>query len=578
MQVPSEISSLTLSETAMLRMIYDREAEIEKFKQQTYWTIAVRLKAGSRQMLDAPLFRIKGEKPYTPDHHHVKAIVVDLKKQAFSLKQSSECVEHHVPPPPFCRITLKKNAAEWAGLAFDEIDSAIENLCEPIPIGHKSLLLVSRTTTIPDDILGHVRVCIFSDYGKDYLPSRSRPFLSFHDFLIPADLNMTPKKVKRYLDKACYTMYRLIWYRFSASQMKDAISRYVCTDICAGPEERYLFRCESREILSRGYLQAFDEYSPKDIVNSGKPKLRPGVRLELVEIVTEKVKTERPSPYRLVELLEQFQSRNIFDRETAPEELIETLRSKEKIDTNDRYIHLTKDGLNLGKFISEKMPDFFDSSYREQLDSELYGNLKDAEQLKRIIERQHEKLNGAFAALVGGDSSQKDSVCPLCGQLLEQHAGPEGAYIACKKYPVKCKYAKLPVSVHTELRCARCGGKMMVKSGKFGQFMACSGFPKCRHTQPLTFNVTCPAEGCNGNIIQRKTSKGKAFYGCSNFPACKFCLWYRPANLHCPDCHGSYLVLVSRERGDYYKCRYCENIFSLELYPLRKARTLMRGR
>ncbi len=557
-------------QSVALRLICEREKEIRDFVPQEYWSITAELRhPSSPSPFEARLTRIQGKKAEVPDEGRAQAIISSLRGKRFIVERVQRKERRRNPPPPFITSTLQQEASRRLRFSVKKTMTIAQQLYEGVELGELGrvgLITYMRTDSVriaPEAIEG-VRKAIVRLFGEDYLPQEPNHFRSrkgaqeAHEAIRPASFDLPPEKVKPHLSRDQFLLYKLIWDRFLACQMKGALIDQTTVEIRAG---ECLFTATGRLLKFPGFLIVYEE-KEEDEEEGILPPMKEGDELELIELVPKQHFTQPPPRYTESSLVKELEEKGI-GRPSTYATIITTLLERGYVELKDRKFHPTSLGLLVSELLVENFPAIMDVGFtarmEEKLDEIEAERVSWTEVLEEFYRSFSQDLQKAEREMreVRKERIPTDIRCELCGSLMEIRWGKYGEFLSCSAFP-QCKNAKMfvrdeegrikIVKENTDERCPKCGGPMVVKEGKFGRFLACERYPECDGTKPLGTGVKCPVEGCGGEIVERRTRKGRTFYGCSRYPECNFVLWQRPVPRPCPQCGSPYL-LEAKRRG-----------------------------
>ena len=557
-------------QSVALRLICEREKEIRDFVPQEYWSITAELRhPSSTSPFEARLTRIQGKKAEIPDGGRAQAIISSLRGERFIVERVQRKERRRNPPPPFITSTLQQEASRRLRFSVKKTMAIAQQLYEGVELGELGrvgLITYMRTDSVriaPEAIEG-VRKAIVRLFGEDYLPKGPNRFRSrkgaqeAHEAIRPASFDLPPEKVKPHLSRDQFLLYKLIWDRFLACQMKEALIDQTTVEIKAG---ECLFTATGHLLKFPGFLIVYEEKG-EDEEEGILPPMKEGDELELIELVPKQHFTQPPPRYTESSLVKELEEKGI-GRPSTYATIITTLLERGYVELKDRKFHPTSLGLLVSELLVESFPAIMDVGFtarmEEKLDDIEAERVSWTEVLEEFYRSFSQDLQKAEREMreVRKERIPTDIRCELCGSPMEIRWGKYGEFLSCSAFP-QCKNAKMfvrdeegrirIVKESTDERCPKCGGPMVVKEGKFGRFLACERYPECDGTKPLGTGVKCPVEGCGGEIVERRTRKGRTFYGCSRYPECNFVLWQRPVPRPCPQCGSPYL-LEARRRG-----------------------------
>ena len=518
-------------QSVALRLICDREEEIKNFVKKEYWTVEALLRKGDKEF-GAKAVAVDGKKLGKfdiPNREKADEIVSRALGKPFKVVKVERKERRRKPPAPFITSTLQQEASKRFGFPAKLTMQIAQQLYEGIDLGNERVGLITymRTdsTRVSEEAVKEVRKFISEELGKEYLPSKARNYegktpksaQDAHEAIRPTSVFRTPESVKKYLTPEQYKLYDLIWRRFVASQMRDAVFNTVSADIDAGG---VTFRATGSTLKEEGFLKVY----PVEVEEKLLPDLKEGEELEVKEVKGVQHFTEPPPRYTEGTLVKALEEEGV-GRPSTYATIISNIIQRGYVEKEKQRLKPTELGQFINSLLKKLFPKIVDvkftASVEEELDKTEEGK-KDWKELlkefyfgefKGLLENAERELKGMRGEEVGRE-------CPECGAPLLKVHGRYGTFIACSNYP-KCKYKEsLKEDEKVGRECPECGGELVIKKGKFGRFIACSNYPKCKYTEPLTFGK-CPKCG-EGDIVERKSKKGKVFYGCSRYPDCDF--------------------------------------------------------
>ena len=531
-------------QSVALRLVVEREREIETFVPEEYWTIAAELAklsdgAGGPPTFTATLVRIRGEKPKLADEHAARAVVAELQAAGYWVLSVRERQKQRRPAPPFTTSTLQQEAARTLRIPVRRTMQIAQQLYEGVdlgPEGSQGLITYMRTdsTTVAVAAQLRAREVIAQRFGQEYLPDKppvyarkAKRVQEAHEAIRPTDPARDPESVKPYLSQPQYRLYKLVWERFIASQMRQAVYDTTTIDISAGtrPEDApYLLRATGSIVRFPGFLVVYregrDEETDDELDRRPLPAVAEGEALRLIALRPEQHFTQPPPRYTEATLVKTLEELGIGRPSTyAP--IIETLKQRHYVALDDHKLVPTELGRAVNDLLVEHFPAIVDvqftSRMEEELDEIAAGEREWVPVLQEFYVPFHQTVERAVQAIprVRIADQPSDEVCEACGR------------------------------------------PMVIRLGRFGRFLACSGFPDCRHTRPLLekIGVRCPACAL-GEVVERRSRKGRTFYGCSRYPECDFVSWERPVDARCSRC-GGHLVASARRGQQVIYCPAC---------------------
>lgn len=552
-----------------LRLISEREKEIKDFVPEEYWNIIAELKASNPPPFKAKLIKIDKKKAKVNNKEKAEKIVSELKKAVFILEDVKIKEKKKNPNPPYITSTLQQDSFRTMRFSVKKTMLLAQRLYEGLEIGERGqvgLITYMRTDSVrtSDDAINLSRKYIKENYSEKYLPDKPRIYKNkkksqdAHEAIRPTSLDLSPEKIKSYLQNDEYRLYKLIWNRFIASQMKPALIEETTFDIKAS---QYRLQTKGEVIKFDGFLAAFPKPSTEDNI---LPKAQPGETLSLLDIESEQKFTQPPPRYSEGTLVKELEAKGIGRPSTyAP--IISTLQDRVYVVKEKGKFIPTELGLFVTDYLINNFPDLMKFEFTARLEDELDKISEGTKEWVDYIASYHslleKDLNQATKKEgVKGKGIPLEEVCPVCGQKLVIKSGRYGKFKACSGYP-ECKFKKSMVKKEAkplDETCPKCGSQLVIRHGKYGQFIACSNYPECKYIkkEQTDTGIPCP-KNCGGTIIRKKTRKGKIFYGCSNYPSCDFASWDEPIDRTCPLCNQRPLFKKNLINKDSYI--YCAN-------------------
>ncbi|MBT8331561.1 MAG: type I DNA topoisomerase, partial [Deltaproteobacteria bacterium] len=555
-------------QSVAVRIICERERAIQAFEPQEYWSITAHLEGESPPPLIAKLTKKDDTKIDISNKKSADSILAQLEGEKFVVKKISEKTIRKNPLPPFTTSKLQQDAIRKLRFSAKKTMLIAQQLYEGIELGPGEpvgLITYMRTdsTRIASEAAEEALTVIREKFGSDYALDKPRYFKNrkkvqdAHEAIRPTVLMNTPDEMASYLSKDQLALYRLIWQRFVASQMKQALINQVSVTIEAGP---YTFSASGSTVKFSGFLALYksvaDEKAEKD--QNKKPILPPlseGMFLTLLKLAPKQHFTQPPPRFSEASLVKELEENGI-GRPSTYASILSTIRIKEYANLQNRYFRPTELGFIVNDLLVENFPDIVDVEFtarmEENLDRVESSEVESAKILSQFFGSFKEDLETASKDMlsVKGVGLPTGLNCPDCGNPLHIKVGKNGHFLACSGYP-DCNYSRdyirdergnvQPVESNIEevvdKLCEKCGSPMVVKRGRYGEFLACSAYPDCKNTQSLNSNganqkigIKCPQQNCDGEIVERHSKRGKLFYGCSQFPKCEFATWDKPIN------------------------------------------------
>lgn len=573
-------------QSVALRLVVEREEEIESFVPEEYWIIKTIFTTEDGNELLATLIKIDGKKVKITTQEEAKKIEEELKNSRFDVEKVEKKIKKQFPQPPFITSRLQQEASAKFKFSAQKTMQIAQSLYEGVEIGDEGpigLITYMRTdsTRISDTALWEVRKYIKEVYGEQYLPPHPNIFKAkkgiqdAHEAIRPTSMKYSPQYVKPYLTQDQYKLYKLIWDRFISSQMPPAEYEQNIVDIKGG---RFLLRAESSILKFEGWMLAYkieEELKEDKEGVTPLPKVSEGEVLNLKKVDLEQKFTQPPQRYTEGTLVRELEEKGI-GRPSTYATIVSTIQERGYVVKEKGKLVPTPLGRMVTKKLIEYFPDIMDVKFtalmEENLDKIEEGKLHWQDLLKTFYPEFHKEVEEAikFMKIEKQKPILTDKKCPECGGDLVIRTGRNGNFLACLNFP-KCKFTKNVIidkdgniveetetATITEQHCPNCGSFMVVRQGKFGKFLACKNYPKCKVTMPLKTGLKCPRPGCNGELIERRSKKGKTYYICENLPnkECDFILYYRPVKERCPKC-GVEFIAMTNKKNNSYRCVVC---------------------
>jgi DNA topoisomerase-1 len=571
-------------QSVAVRLICEREEEIGKFVAEEYWSVVADFQTPGGEHFLAKLARVAGGEPRIPDATTAQGYVSDIERQSYAVSDIQKKPVRRNPPPPFITSTLQQEAARRLRFHAKRTMMLAQKLYEGIelgPEGRVGLITYMRTdsTRLSEDAVRDVRQFVYENYGKEYLPHEARLFKKgkssqdAHEAIRPTSVRHTPKAIRKFLDDELAALYELIWNRFLACQMSAAVSEQTSVDVLGGD---YLFRATDSVPVFRGFLQVYDDIAEEndkqgdeDPVSKLPQSIAVGDAEKLIGITPNQHFTKPPPRYSESTLVKELESLGI-GRPSTYAMIVDTIQGRKYVEQKERKLYPTELGIAVNKILVEHFPHLFSVQFTAKMEEELDTIAMGRQPYRRVMEdfyrpfiRDLEGVEKHSAAIKKSLQETTDELCELCGKPMIIKWGRNGRFMACSGYP-SCKNTK-PLPHEQEQtrhvvggKCELCGGDMVVKGGRFGAFLGCSNYPACRNTKPISIGMKCPKCG-TGDIIERKTKRKRVFYGCSRYPECDFASWDKPVAQACDTCGNAYMVLkVTQSRGEYLLCPSCK--------------------
>ncbi|MBF0463567.1 MAG: type I DNA topoisomerase [Nitrospirae bacterium] len=582
-------------QSVAVRLIVDREREIEAFKKEEYWSLTASFLADIEPSFPAKLHKYegktviekssKGNKFLITKEEQATKIRESLLVETYTLKSVDKKEKKRMPAPPFITSTLQQEAIKKLRFTAKKTMSIAQKLYEGVGLGSEGsvgLISYMRTDSVRSapEAVKWAREYIEKTFGKEYIPTKPHTFKTkrsaqdAHEAIRPTYVKYPPEAVKKYLKPEEYALYELIWKRFMASQMAQAELLQTSFDIFDSAEKA-LFRASGTIIKFKGFLALYSEALESD--DSGEtsvlPALSGGEKLKLLELKPEQHFTQPPPRYTEASLVKTLEEKGV-GRPSTYAAILSTIGERQYVNKEEGKFKPTELGKIVNDLLVKRFPELIDITFTAKMEDDLdkveEGSIAWNALIGDFYPPFKKELDEATEAKdrVKPEDIPTDTVCEKCGKVMVKKWSKNGWFLSCSGYP-KCKNAKplddeqngtsgAPVEQTDEI-CDKCSSPMIIKTGKFGRFMACSAYPDCKNIKPIPTGLKCPEDG--GDLIERKSTKGKfrgrIFYSCSNYPKCKFISNYKPVNESCPHCNAKTMYEKKNKDGD--TIIFCQN-------------------
>jgi DNA topoisomerase-1 len=636
-------------QTVALRLIVEREREIRAFQKVEYWTIDVALNAKKPPLLTARLNKRANETPQIGNEAEARAILDDLENAQYKVKSVATREKKRNPVAPFITSTLQQDSSRKLRFSVKRTMGLAQGLYEGKELGAEGavgLITYMRTDSVrvSDDALTEVRGFISERYGEQFVPKSPNVYPTkkaaqdAHEAIRPTSVLRTPESLEKLLAEDELKLYRLIWMRFIASQMNPALLDQTTIDIGTEGKSKtaYIFRATGSVLKFEGFLKVYEEGKDQkddedEDLKHKLPLVTEGETLKFKEILPEQHFTEPPPRYNEATLVKKLESDGV-GRPSTYASILSTIQDREYVKKEGGKFAPTELGMVVTDLLLESFSDLFDVTYTARMEEELdeiedgklewrvamaefYGrfekdlahaarHMTDIKRMEKPTDLVCDKCgkpmvikwgkHGSFVACTGypdctntreltvdlpdieknGDLGEQDEqeYCENCGRPMVLKKGRFGTFFACSGYP-ECKTTKQiggeqRKDVRLEEKCPQCQSNLVQKYGRYGEFVACSDYPKCKFVKQKTIGVPCP--NCSqGEVVERRSKRGRTFFGCNRYPECDFVAWGKPIMEKCPDCGSSYLIEKFLKAGPVAQCpnKECGYKHPLEIPP-----------
>ncbi len=578
-------------QSVALRLVCEREKEIQAFTEQEYWTIATKLQKQGGVQFKAGLVAVDGKKLdkfAIPDQKSAETLKQGIAKGSATVASVIRKETKRTPAPPFTTSTLQQEASRKLGFSAKKTMSTAQKLYEGVAIGDGGtvgLITYMRTDSVNLSVqaLKEAHDLISVAYGKEYALAKPRHYKNksknaqeAHEAIRPTYLDKTPAELKKFLTPDLFRLYELIWKRTIACQMAEALLDQTSVDIDVSGEkkENYTLRATGSVLRFPGFMKLYIEgVDDEDEEKEGTlPPLEQGEALKLLEVLPEQHFTQPPPRYTEATLVKTLEEYGI-GRPSTYASILNTLVERKYCRLDKKRFFPEDVGMVVNDLLTAHFPQYVDYNFTAGLEEQLDQVSRGEKQWKPLLREFWEPFISLLKQKEGEvkkddlTTETLDETCPECGKPLAIKLGKRGKFVACTGFKEGCKYTRnlenstaeeAPEPELSDEKCDKCGQPMLIKSGRYGKYLACSGYPACKNIQPLNkpkgTGVTCP-ECKQGELTEKKSRYGKLFYSCNRYPDCKFALWDPPVTQPCPKCGFPVLVKkVYKKKGEFLKC------------------------
>jgi len=557
-------------QSAALRLVVEREKEIRDFRVETYWEIFCIFEG-----IKAKLIKIDGKKADIRDKALLEELLSEIRQGEFTVVKAEEKESPRRPLPPFRTSTLQQEAYNRLGFSARKTMTLAQRLYEgiPLPSGNAGLITYMRTDSlrVSGEALNMARAFIQDKYGANYCPEKpnfygkkkGNKIQDAHEAIRPTLLSLTPDEVQGHMEKDLYRLYRLIWTRFVASQMMPA--RYI-NSVLHLENGRTLFEATGSRRTFEGFEKVYT-FGQRDEAELDLSRYPLGSVVNPDKVFSEEKETSPPPYYTDATLVKKLESMGI-GRPSTYASIISVLISRRYVERDSKKLKATDLGITVTDYLVKLFPKIVDYTFTSHMEKDLDRIESGEAEHKAILEEFHRELTAwlkevekILPALKEENVEETSLVCDKCGKPMVVKWGRNGKFLACSGYP-ECKNTMnfrlengeiVPDTTGdlTGEKCPQCGGDLVMKQGRYGKFIACSNYPECRYTKKVEnkTGITCPVCG-KGDVVVKRTRKGRLFYGCSRYPDCEFVSWNKPTGERCPQCEKGILV----EKGKKVVC------------------------
>jgi DNA topoisomerase I len=595
-------------QSVALKLICEREEEIRNFIPIEYWSIFADFKDSSKdKVFQSKLiqkndinYRFNGEEPKITSETDADEIVADLRNKLYKISDIQKKEVRRNPYPPFITSSLQQDASVRLRFAPKKTMMLAQKLYEGIDTGEEGLVglityMRTDSTRISNDAVNEARIFIQNNFGKDYLPESPRVYIrkasntqDAHECIRPTSVMRTPASLRKHLTTDLFRLYELIWRRFVACQMQHAISDQVTLLIDSFVESangqkvnKYQFRTTDSKMKFKGFLALYEDVFENGDAGTEDSIIPEGIEVgdmvDLQELFKKQHFTSPPPRYTESSLIKQLDNLGI-GRPSTYAMIVSTIINRTYVDLIERKLYTTELGEAVNNLLTKYFQDIINEKFTAEMEEEFDKIAAGDAHYKEVLDEFYkpfeydlEILNSKSKEIKASLQETTDIICDKCGSLMMIKWGRNGRFLSCTGYP-KCKNAQpLPgeQAHHEEIAegkfCDVCGAPMVVKSSRFGKFLGCSNYPTCKNIKPITLGIKCP-KCSEGEVVARTAQKSrKKFFGCSRYPDCDFISNYKPVLQSCESCGNNYMLEKStKKRGHFLECPKCKHKVIIE--------------
>jgi DNA topoisomerase-1 len=588
-------------QSVAVKLIVDRQRVIEAFIKEEYWSIDILLEGSKAPSLPARLYKFEGKAVINREAPEGQRFLITngeaagrvadaVAKGNFALKSIDKKLRKRMPQPPFITSTLQQEASRKLRFPAKKTMLIAQQLYEGIDLGKEEgpvgLITYMRTDSVrvASEAQDWARKFVAGCFGEAYVPAKPPHYKSkasaqeAHEAVRPTYMEKTPDSLKKFLTKDHHNLYSLIWNRFIASQMKPAELEQTTFEIISGDPDAVL-RATGTVVRFNGFMALYTEGLDEIEEEEGGllPDLKEGERLNVIRVSPNQHFTQPPPKYTEASLVKALEEKGI-GRPSTYATILSTIQDRKYITKEEGRFSPTELGAVVNDLLVERFPELIDIDFTAKLEDELdsieSGRLNWVKVVRDFYKPFFKELSQAMQipGKVRPEDIPTDIKCELCGSPMVIRWGRHGRFMACSGYPnckntmpLKSEEDKKQQAVETNEVCEKCGSPMLLKTSRFGKFLACSKYPECKNTRPLATGVKCPIDG--GDLVERRSKKGgRKFWSCNNYPGCKFATWYMPVKKQCPGCKAEFLLEKRDKEGTvvYFchnkECGYKEEV------------------
>lgn len=578
-------------QSVAVRIVVDREREILAFISQEYWTVEAIGDNGKKPKFKLKLAKSDGKKAEIEKGDQAHQVKAELEKAAARVAKIVKSRRTRKSGPPFITSKLQQDAARAFRFSPKRTMSIAQGLYEGVELGEEGsvgLITYMRTDSVrvSDEALGNVREYIRGTFGDPYLPAKPNFFRTkkgaqeAHEAIRPTSMKYAPDFVRPFLKPEQFKLYKLIWERFVASQMVAAEFDQTTVDVEAG---RHMLRATGSVQVFDGFLRVYNEQIDEDDAAQREeseeektrlPEMKEGEAVKLENIDALQHFTQPPPRFNEASLIKELEDKGV-GRPSTYAAILSTIQDKEYVEKKEARLHPTELGILVTDLLVESFPRIMDVAFTAGMEEKLDRIEEGEADYKGTLAEFYEPFKATLAEAQTSMRNVKrmeeptDVKCEKCGRFMVIKWGRTGSFLGCSGYP-DCKNTQnfhredggkivAEAKETTDQLCKTCGAHMVIKRGRYGKFLGCSRYPECEFTMPIPTGVKCPKQDCGGDLVAKRGKKGKDFYGCSNYPNCDFVSWDKPINQPCALCNYPFIVEKVTKAGKRTKCLNCNH-------------------
>jgi len=552
-------------QSVTLKLVVDKEREIKAFKPQEYWTLTLNShKKETKQEQEKIIFKsilsnIGKEKAKINNQDEMTAILNDLKDAKFYVKSIKKGESISRPNAPYITSTMQQDALNKLGFSLKKTTSVAQNLYEGVEIkgeGKTALVTYIRTdsTRVSPEAMDKAKDYIIKEFGKEYCPIKPNIYQSkkgaqdAHEAIRPINIELTPLNIKDKVPTDIYRLYKIVYERFLASQMSNAKFNVVTAEILASQSKDYIFKANGKVLVFAGFMKVYKAYEENEEALEKLPNLTEGDELIIDELKPEQKFTLAPIRYTEASLVKAMEEKGI-GRPATYTPTVSTLQNRTYIDKEGKYLIPTELGFKVTDILVDNFTDIMDVSFTAQMENKLdaieEGGIVWNDVIRKFWEYFQKQLKKAGEVeKLKNEPIKTEEICDKCGKPMVIREGRFGKFLACSNYP-NCKNILKNVKieddkiikieeqkvVESDVKCSKCGSNMVIKHGKYGDFLACPNYPKCKNIMSIQKDEEFLCPKCGKPLVKRFSKSKKMFYGCSGYPDCDYLTWDKPTKL-----------------------------------------------